>query len=67
MYRFCGRPTEILLAGAPICEQCYENAGSCCPEFGSSDLWAEREHESAAVRPPADPLTGASAAAEPAT
>jgi hypothetical protein len=41
--RICGRPTEIVLGGVPVCEECYQNAGSCCLEFGGEDLWAERE------------------------
>jgi hypothetical protein len=41
--RFCGRPTEIILGGLPICEGCYEERGSCCLEFGGEDLWQERE------------------------
>ena len=45
--RFCRRPTEILLGGVPVCEECYQNAGSCCLEFGGDDLWAEREQASA--------------------
>ena len=41
--QFCGRPTEIVLGGVPVCEECYQNAGSCCLEFGGEDLWAARE------------------------
>jgi hypothetical protein len=41
--RFCGRPTEIVLDDMPICEDCYEERGSCCLEFGGDDLWQERE------------------------
>jgi hypothetical protein len=37
--RFCGRPTALVFQGVPICEQCYEDAGSCCLEFGGADLW----------------------------
>jgi hypothetical protein len=43
--RFCGRPTEIVLDGMPICEECYQKAGSCCVEFGGQDLWRQREHD----------------------
>jgi hypothetical protein len=46
--RFCGRPTEIVLDGEPICEECYENAGSCCLEFGGEDLWQKKERGSLA-------------------
>jgi hypothetical protein len=35
----CGRPTTLLIAGTPVCEDCYEIAGSCCLEFGGKDLW----------------------------
>lgn len=49
--RLCGRPTDIVLDGAPICEECYEHAGSCCMEFGGEDLWQKQEQEQEA---PAD-------------
>lgn len=39
----CGRPTALLIASSPICEECYEHAGSCCMEFGGGDLWQARE------------------------
>jgi hypothetical protein len=42
----CGRPTTLLIGDMPICEQCYENAGSCCLEFGGDDLWQGREDDS---------------------
>jgi hypothetical protein len=42
---FCGRPTTLLFGGMPICEECYQNAGSCCLEFGGNDLWQKREEE----------------------
>ena len=45
--RFCGRPTEIVLDGRPICEECYQHAGSCCLEFGGEDLWKARDQEPA--------------------
>jgi hypothetical protein len=48
--RFCGRPTEIVLGGVPVCEECYQNAGSRCLEFGGEDLWAEREELKRAPR-----------------
>ena len=40
---YCGRPTELVIGGLPICEECYQNAGSCCLEFGGDDLWQKRE------------------------
>jgi hypothetical protein len=40
-----------VLDGAPICEECYEHAGSCCMEFGGEDLWQKQEQEQEA---PAD-------------
>lgn len=42
----CGRPTTLLIGGQPTCEQCYENAGSCCLEFGGEDLWQRQEEDS---------------------
>ncbi len=47
--RFCGRPTTLLIDGMPICEECYENAGSCCLEFGGQDLWQRREEPNRAL------------------
>lgn len=41
--RFCGRPTTLLIGDVPVCEECYENAGSCCLEFGGHDLWQRKE------------------------
>jgi hypothetical protein len=46
--RYCGRPTDIIFEGVPICEQCYQDAGSCCLEFGSHDLWQRPVEKSAA-------------------
>ena len=59
--RFCGRPTDIRWGGEPICEGCYQDAGSCCPEFGGADLWREREADSGAADgpPPDDPPAAA--------
>jgi transaldolase len=42
---FCGRPTTLLLGGMPVCEDCYQNAGSCCLEFGADDLWEGPQEE----------------------
>lgn len=50
--RFCGRPTDIRWGGEAVCEQCYQDAGSCCPEFGGADLWRERGADPAADEPP---------------
>ncbi len=41
--RCCGRPTSVHFGGMPICEECYQHAGSCCLEFGGDDLWQKRE------------------------
>lgn len=58
--QFCGRPTELVVGGMAICEGCYQDAGSCCAEFGGGDLWAERGREPAADRrPTAEPPPGA--------
>jgi hypothetical protein len=46
--QFCGRATEIRLGDLAICEECYQAAGSCCPEFGAADLWGARGQEPAA-------------------
>jgi hypothetical protein len=43
--RFCGRATEIVVGNMPICEECYERAGSCCLEFGGDDLWQQQQEE----------------------
>lgn len=42
--QLCGRPTEIVLGGVPVCEACYQEAGSCCVEFGGHDLWQQKEY-----------------------
>lgn len=33
----CGRPTTLRIADQPLCEQCYQEAGSCCTEFTPDD------------------------------
>lgn len=48
----CGRPNAQLIGGRPICEQCYENAGSCCLEFGGDDLWQRQEQDAGESRSP---------------
>ncbi len=42
----CGRPDAIRFGDRFVCPECYENAGSCCPEFGGDDLWVFDEEES---------------------
>ena len=39
----CGRFGAYRFSGHTLCEECYEGAGSCCPEFGQDDLWSQRE------------------------
>ena len=38
----CGKPTKITLDGIPICEQCFQQEGSCSLEFGGDDLCSIR-------------------------
>jgi len=35
----CGRFGAVDFAGKKLCADCYEQIGSCCPEFGADDLW----------------------------
>src|SRR5204862_3824440 len=35
----CGKFGAYEFDGARLCVDCYETRGSCCPEFGSDDLW----------------------------
>lgn len=35
----CGRPDAVRIGDRIICPDCYDKAGSCCPEFGADDLW----------------------------
>jgi hypothetical protein len=37
----CGRWGAVEIAGRPLCDDCRQGCGSCCPEFGKDDLWAE--------------------------
>jgi hypothetical protein len=39
----CGAFTDERIGGRTICDACYEERSSCCPEFGGSDLWRERD------------------------
>lgn len=43
--RYCGRSTTLQFGDTPVCEECYQKAGSCCLEFGDEDLWKNREEE----------------------
>jgi hypothetical protein len=72
--KFCGRPTPILIGGMPVCDECYQDAGSCCQEFGGNDLWQRREEESDSDHPdfrggdgPGDPAAGNPSGQEPAS
>ncbi len=29
-----------------LCPACYQERGSCCPEFGADDLWPTEEEQS---------------------
>jgi hypothetical protein len=35
----CGSPRAVKVGARWLCENCYVEAGSCCPEFGGDDLW----------------------------
>jgi hypothetical protein len=37
----CGAFGAFDLGDRKLCEDCYRACGSCCPEFGGHDLWAE--------------------------
>jgi len=39
----CGRFGAFDLGDRRLCEECYRGCGSCCPEFGGHDLWADDE------------------------
>lgn len=38
----CGKFGAFTFGDKKLCEQCYSEKGSCCPEFGKDDLWADR-------------------------
>jgi hypothetical protein len=40
----CGRFGAFEIGDRVLCETCYVNSGSCCPEFGADDLWAKNEN-----------------------
>jgi hypothetical protein len=58
----CGKPTTLLVGDTPVCEDCYEKAGSCCLEFGGEDLWQGREEQPEGDHPD---LTGRTEKHEP--
>ena len=39
----CGRFGAFDLTDRHLCEVCYRGCGSCCPECGGHDLWADDE------------------------
>jgi hypothetical protein len=43
--QFCDQLTEIVLGGVPVCEACYQEASSCCAEFGGQDVWQQRTRD----------------------
>lgn len=38
----CGASGAFAFDGVTLCVRCYAEKGSCCPEFGKDDLWADR-------------------------
>lgn len=38
----CGAFGAVAVGDRWLCERCYSEKGSCCPEFGKDDLWADR-------------------------
>jgi hypothetical protein len=40
----CGRFGALHVGERRLCSDCYESAGSCCPEFGKDDLWVFRDN-----------------------
>lgn len=41
----CGSFDAVAIGDRWLCERCYSEKGSCCPEFGKDDLWADRVDE----------------------
>lgn len=37
----CGVRGAFAFDGKTLCEDCYYLQGSCCPEFGGNDFWAD--------------------------
>ncbi len=36
----CGRFGAVRIGDRALCVDCYQECGSCCPEFGKDDLWS---------------------------
>ncbi len=51
--RHCSRcgyfDPEVVSGDLRLCEDCYYLYGSCCMEFGSDDLWADRSESPASL------------------
>ena len=43
----CGRYGAYDFGDENLCSECYGERGSCCLEFGSNDLWEEKNKETA--------------------
>jgi hypothetical protein len=43
----CGRFGAYCFGEERLCADCYEQRGSCCPEFGADDLWKFEERDEA--------------------
>jgi hypothetical protein len=41
----CGVFGAFDLGDRHLCEDCYRQCGSCCPEFGAHDLWKDDDQE----------------------
>lgn len=39
----CGRFGARRIGDHALCDECIVGRGSCCPEFGQDDLWAQHE------------------------
>ncbi len=39
----CGRFGAFDMGERKLCRDCYQGAGSCCPEFGKDDPWEFRD------------------------
>jgi hypothetical protein len=37
----CGASGAVKVGDRWLCESCYVEAGSCCLEFGGTDLWED--------------------------
>ena len=37
----CGASRALKVGDRWLCESCYVEAGSCCLEFGGTDLWED--------------------------